>query len=103
MEYKRTEDAVFRLTFEERHHLLGKILKEYVDSMHRSHRVYGWCEGCGAKWIDSKISFWRCNLFDSCGRSICGMCIGRELHNYVCSYHRNITLRAMALRRLKYD
>lgn len=80
MEYKHVEEAAFRLTSEERHHLVEKLLLEYQGIEYINGAQ--WCEMCNMKQISGLVLFYRCALFDTCGRRFCMACSSKNLIAY---------------------
>lgn len=105
MEYKRIKDGVFKMSTGDRHLLFEEMRREYKGSEWETYTHPQWCEDCNVKQIYGGLLFYRCKSFRSCGRRICSSCNrSRKIDGpFVCSYHSNVTLRAMALRRLKYE
>lgn len=90
--------GVFRLTSEERHYLLLKLIDMYIDI--RCY-VFRRCEVCNKKTSTYRISYSVCQ-YGWCRTTICHDCQTDIRQPYKCIHHRNPTLCSMSFRYIKY-
>lgn len=105
--YQRVRNEALRLTSEERHRLFIELSHEYVFEL----ACYmAWCCVCGARAIGDRY-FNNCIYVEECESYVCNDCLGDvEIYRdelgeirYECQYHRNPTLKSMALMHIKYE
>lgn len=99
--YQRVRNAALNLTPEERHRLFIELSHEYEFE----HYCYmARCCVCDIRSVGDR-NFHCCVIAEECENYICDDCLDYELGEvgYVCPYHRNPTLKFMALMHIKYE